>query len=670
MTHVLSPSKITAWLACEHYLTLKFRGEVGNSDQNKTNEDIQRNENGDLVISPPKDFSDLLQKKGILHEQECLKRYREKYPDHGDVFEVDEANWQSENFRNWTDRVGDPNPLEVGYPIIFQMPFIHDGIRGIADFLERMDDNYKPVDSKLSRTGAKPGHLLQLLFYAEAVEANPAISERPTEVAVALGSGEEQSFKVSEFWWYWNRLRRKLEKVLEVGAAAETKPKKCSHCSICEYWKVCNTQWRKDDSLTFISGIHSTHKEALEEAGINTMTELASLSKKTVSTLLDEEQDGDSNTSLTADMEKEIEVDFCTVMPTVDDELLEEFKPEVNAKQLVRIWKQARLQVIAREKKLEIKDAPIHFLSKEAMKAKIKDRSGWQQKEILLHLPEATDYDIYLDFEGHPFLTTESGIIFLFGYLEKVDGQWVYQEKWAEDKQGYPDKDVEKEKAGELVKFFYERYKECQALDPKVEMHVYHYNHTERSLLGDLTTDNDQASNMVDIFANMLATEDLSDRMLLDELVENGVFVDLLAVVRNSLQAGLESLSLKFMEQVAGFDRSAVQEDLNSVDGATSGSSLEAENDGAIQQGAGAVFEYELYANHAIYGIPRDEGRKRAIAKYNKEDVDATLLLHKWLLEQRSESEVFEYEPVPLTPGIFSRRVQELREKILEQVRV
>ena len=198
MTHVLSPSKITAWLACEHYLTLKFRGEVGNSDQNKTNEDIQRNENGDLVISPPKDFSDLLQKKGIFHDQECLKRYREKYPDHGDVFEVDEANWQSENFRNWTDRVGDPNPLEVGYPIIFQMPFIHDGIRGIADFLERMDDNYKPVDSKLSRTGAKPGHLLQLLFYAEAVEANPAISERPTEVAVALGSGEEHSYKVSE----------------------------------------------------------------------------------------------------------------------------------------------------------------------------------------------------------------------------------------------------------------------------------------------------------------------------------------------------------------------------------------------------------------------------------------------------------------------------------------
>ena len=676
MPSMLSPSKITAWMACEHYLTLKFRDDerarssgFGNSDQRKTNEEIRTNEDGDLIISPPKDFSDLLQKKGILHEQECLKRYQEEYPDQEAVFEVDQADWQNESFKGWTERVGDPNPLEVGYPIIFQMPFIHKGIRGIADFLEKADDTYKPVDSKLSRTGAKPGHLLQLLFYAEAVEANPAISERPSEVAVALGSGEEESFKVSHFWWYWRRLRQKLEKVVELGADAETKPEKCSHCGICEYWKECELEWRKDDSLTFISGIHSVHKEALEEAGVTTMTDLASLSKKTVSALLDEEQTGAANAVLTADMEEEIEADFSAVMPMVNDELLEEVKPEVSAKQLVRIWKQARLQIITREKKLEIKDAPIHFLSKEAMKEKVKDRTDWKKGETLLYLPEATDYDIYLDFEGHPFLNPESGIIFLFGYLEKVDGEWIYQERWSEDKQGYPDKDVEKEKARALVRFFYERYKQCQAMDPKIEMHVYHYNHTERSLLGNLTTDNDQASNTVDIFANILASEDLSDRMFLNELVENGVFVDLLAVVRNSLQAGLESLSLKFMEQVAGFDRSADQQDSNSEDGDTNSSSLDPESDGTIQQGAGAVFEYELYANHALYGISRDEERKRAIAKYNKEDVDATQLLHAWLLEQRSETEAFEYEVLPHELGVFSRRVQELQEKILEQVR-
>ncbi len=679
MPHMLSPSKITAWMVCEHYLTLKFRDDdrarkngFGNSDQNKTNEVLTRNEEGDLVISPPTDFADLLQKKGILHEQECLKEYKKEYPDQegrNAVFEVSPAVWEKETFSNWTERVGDPNPLEVGYPIIFQMPFIHNGIRGIADFLEERDGTYKPVDSKLSRTGAKPGHLLQLLFYAEAVEANPAIAKRPSEVAVALGSGEKESFRVSEFWWYWSRLRRKLEKVVEIGADAETKPKKCSHCGICEYWKECESEWRKDDSLSFISGIHSGHKEALEEAGITTMAKLASLPKKTIQVLIDEEQEEVSAVLLTADMEEEIEENFREAMPKIDDDFLEEVRPELKTKQLVRLWKQARLQLISRENNLDIKDAPIHFFSKEEMKEKVKDRDDWKREEILLHLPECTDYDIYLDFEGHPFLTPQSEIIFLFGYLEKVDGEWIYQEKWSEDEQGYPDKDIEKEKARALVRFFYERYKECQAMVPPQEMHVYHYNHTERSLLGNLTTDADQSSSMVDIFQNMLATEDLSDRVVLDELVENGVFVDLLAVVRNSLQAGLESLSLKFMEQVAGFDRSLDQEGLSVVTEITSDSAADSRSDGDITQGAGAVFEYELYANHAIYGIPRDENRKWAIAKYNKEDVDATQLLHMWLLEQRREAESLEdagVEDAP--PSIFSDRIQELKEKILEQV--
>lgn len=60
------------------------------------------------------------------------------------------------------------------------MPFIHDGIRGIADFVVRTTDpvtggvSYEPVDAKLTRFDAKPGHVLQLCFYAEAIEASSA----------------------------------------------------------------------------------------------------------------------------------------------------------------------------------------------------------------------------------------------------------------------------------------------------------------------------------------------------------------------------------------------------------------------------------------------------------------------------------------------------------------
>ena len=682
---MLSPSKITAWMACEHYLTLKFRDDerarssgFGNSDQRKTNEEIRTNEDGDLIISPPKDFPDLLQKKGILHEQECLKRYQEEYPDQGAVFEVDQADWQNESFKGWTERVGDPNPLEVGYPVIFQMPFIHKGIRGIADFLKEKGGTYEPVDSKLSRTGAKPGHLLQLLFYAEAVAANPAISERPEEVHVDLGSGESQSFKVSKFWWYWKHLRQKLENVVEVGGQAETEPKKCSFCGMCEFRNKCFSEWKEKDSLTLLSGSHSAHREALEEVGITTLRGLAELPKRALQELLDDQLSDGSEFSMSLDMEEEIETDLCQVLPQVNDEVFQDVKPDLKIRHLIRLWKQARLQLIAREKNLAIKDSPVHLFSETEMIEKMEGRRGWKRGETLLHLPERSDYDIYLDFEGHPFLTAKEGIIFLFGYLEKVSGEWVYVSRWSHDVEtGNPSKDREKEEARNLVRFFHQRWTESK--ENGVDMHVYHYNHTERSLMAELTTDTNHASHIVDIFGQMFgaeaSAEDLSDRKLLDELIENRVFVDLLAIVRNSLQAGLESYSLKLMEQLAGFEREHEEEASENIQAVGESISSEVSGNQEVSDGSGAVLRYELYANHKLYGQERDESHLDEIAKYNKEDVDATQALHKWLLKKRSEAEHLPNEVAELladpeisTGGWVAERIDNLKDEILKRV--
>ncbi len=81
------------------------------------------------------------------------------------------------------------------------MPFVHDGIRGVADFLERVTDghggtSYEPVDAKLARGAAKPGHVLQLCFYAEAVAAR---SGRAAErVHIELGSGARETIRVDD----------------------------------------------------------------------------------------------------------------------------------------------------------------------------------------------------------------------------------------------------------------------------------------------------------------------------------------------------------------------------------------------------------------------------------------------------------------------------------------
>ena len=50
-----------------------------------------------------------------------------------------------------------------GHDVVFQMPFVHDGVRGIADFLVRIVDpdtgacRYEPVDAKLARDRGEAG---------------------------------------------------------------------------------------------------------------------------------------------------------------------------------------------------------------------------------------------------------------------------------------------------------------------------------------------------------------------------------------------------------------------------------------------------------------------------------------------------------------------------------
>ena len=152
---VLTPSKMTAWLECEHYLTLKINDELRPKKEWIKKVAVKQEPNSGLM-APPEDFADMLRKKGDLHEQRCLSRYKETFPN--SVFEVPERNEAGyENFAEWVQRIG--NPMEENYSVIFQMPFIHEGIRGVADFLLRVEYAngkvaYEPVDSKLSRTGA------------------------------------------------------------------------------------------------------------------------------------------------------------------------------------------------------------------------------------------------------------------------------------------------------------------------------------------------------------------------------------------------------------------------------------------------------------------------------------------------------------------------------------
>jgi uncharacterized protein len=192
-------------------------------------------------------------------------------------------------------------------------------------------------------------------------------------------------------------------------------------------------------------------------------------------------------------------------------------------------------------------------------------------------LPEPDDGDVFLDYEGHPFWRADTGLFFLFGLLTKTPtGAWTYEARWAHSKR------EEGVQAKALIEYFADR----RVTFPG--MHVYHYNHTERSAL------------------ESMAAEHGADQTLLQQLVETGLFVDLLGVVRNSLQAGVESYGLKWMERLARYERNH-----------------------EIDKGAGAVVGYDRYMTS------KAQAELDAIAIYNADDVRATLALRDWLLTER-----------------------------------
>ena len=610
---MLSPSKITAWLECEHYLTLKINDEVQSKKQ-RSKKIATKQEPSSGLMAPPEDFADMLRKKGDLHEHRCLERYKETYP--SSVYEVPERNEaEYENFADWVQRI--ENPMEENYEVIFQMPFMHEGIRGVADFLLRVEYGkgkvaYEPVDSKLSRTGAKQGHLLQLLFYAEAIEAKSGI--RPRQVHVLLGSGEGQSFNVRDYWWYWKRLQRQIKEAMDPTVSRGTNPEKCSYCGFCEYhYTHCRPQWEREDSLIFLSGIRKSQREALHEVGIETLTTLAALDANDLEAL---------DVAFSADFESDFSKTKAIWSAKTGKEfnsLLADWRtrgmvaPEVDNDQLFKLWRQARLQTIAEH----TDEVLTYFFDQIEMEEKSLSREGWKRDQCILYLPEKTEHDIYLDFEGHPFWEIEEGLIFLFGFIEKEEDKWKYVAHWAHDKV------EEKRQATALIDYFYNKFKKHP------ETRIYHYNHTERALLSDITEETDSMSSILSVLEASFQNSP-PEKERLEVLEEQGVFVDLLAVARNSMQTGFRSFSLKEIEKLAGFRRGQEKNvppaGIDVMDG---------EKSDSIDKGAGAVFEYELYANADLYGIPKDETRLARIARYNRDDVVATRDLHEWLLQER-----------------------------------
>ena len=188
-------------------------------------------------------------------------------------------------------------------------------------------------------------------------------------------------------------------------------------------------------------------------------------------------------------------------------------------------------------------------------------------------LPEPDVGDVWFDMEGHPFYETARGLEYLFGYCFRNDaGEVVYDAVWGRDRDG------ERVAFEQFVDWVVAR----RAANPG--MHVYHYASYERSALTRLMGQHGTREQEVDDF------------------LRQEVLVDLYRVVKQSLRASTSSYSIKEIEKLYGFERTA-----------------------EVSGGDDSVVRFEEWVETG------DDSILEEVERYNEEDCRSTFELHEWL---------------------------------------
>ncbi|PPI22855.1 bifunctional RecB family nuclease/DEAD/DEAH box helicase [Rathayibacter sp. AY1B5] len=216
-------------------------------------------------------------------------------------------------------------------------------------------------------------------------------------------------------------------------------------------------------------------------------------------------------------------------------------------------------------------------------------------------LPEPSPGDIYFDFEGDPLYSEGGGarwgLDYLFGYVDRDE---TFTAHWAHSFA---------EERGALRAFLAD-VAERQRRDPA--MHIYHYASYERTHLASLAARHGVGVEQV------------------DQMLRDGILVDLYPIVRRGIRIGSPSYSIKKLEPLYMGDEL---------------------RDGDVTDAAASIAEYAAARDLIQSADPDDPGatatriaqgeaKQGAIADYNRYDCVSTLRLHRWLLDLAKEAGV------------------------------
>jgi predicted RecB family nuclease len=205
-------------------------------------------------------------------------------------------------------------------------------------------------------------------------------------------------------------------------------------------------------------------------------------------------------------------------------------------------------------------------------------------------LPRPDAGDLFFDMEGDPLYAPEHGLEYLFGFYCADDDRYVayWARSQAQERAAF-------EAAIDFIRARRERFP---------NMHVYHYASYETTAL-----------------RRLMGFYGTREREL-DDLLRNRTFVDLFAVVRQTLRISQPSYSLKKLEPFYGLQRAT-----------------------GVQRGDDSIVMFESWLAGGSEEILTD------IEHYNADDCRSTHLLREWLLRLRTEAERTRERPLGWREG-------------------
>lgn len=423
--------------------------------------------------------------------------------------------------------------MERGIQVIAQGALSDGNWFGRPDVLRRVETpckawgwSYEVADTKLAKE-TRATTILQLSLYSDLLaKIQGTVPELLWVVTPNKGFSEEK-YRVADYAAYYRYVRERLRKAVDEETGNSTYPEPVEHCNVCKWFRECDARRRADDHLSLVADIRRQQRDQFEDWNAGTMAKLAVLS-----------------------------------IPLKE-------RPKHGSKEAYeRVCKQARVQVEGRTKQRLVHEQilpPVEGMG-------------------FCRLPEPSGGDMFMDFEGDPFVEGQ-GLEYLFGFASRnADGELIYERRWALNR--------DEEKKG--FEWLVDEIMRKRETDPR--MHVYHFRPYEPSAL----------KRLMGLYATR---EDEIDRML-----RAGVLVDLHQAFKQGVRASVEEYSLKKIEAFYGFERKTPPD---------------------VSRAAMRYVERRLELGWGETVLP--EAERKAMEDYNAEDCFSTAMLRDWLEAERKK---------------------------------